>query len=73
MKTLYLYPNSEDTQAVYVILQELQKQCYTKFDEILFVDDNQEGAQLNYLRQEIQQNGELWIVHQDKNIYNKLC
>lgn len=73
MKTLYLYPNGEDSQVIYVVLQELQKRGYINYDEILFVDDNQEGAQINHLRQEIQQNGELWIVHQDKSIYDKLC
>lgn len=72
-KCLYLYPNGEDTQSVYIIIKELNKQGYFSFDNIILVDDREIKTSLAYLQEEIKHNGELWIFHQDTKLFDRLC
>lgn len=70
-KNLYLYPNGEDTQAAHLMIKELQKQHYMEQRQIFIVDDSLESTSLSFLKNSIQE-GELWIIHQDKDFYKKL-
>ncbi|CAM2801366.1 hypothetical protein [Helicobacter burdigaliensis] len=71
-KTIYLYPSGEDSQAIFVILSELKK--YKIFEiNLEFIDDALKETSLINTQDKIKENGELWIIHQDKSIYDKLC
>lgn len=72
-KKIYLYPNAEDSQAAFYIIQELQNQNKISKQEIVFVDDKELQSSLEFLKQEIARSGELWIFHQEQKIYHKLC
>ncbi len=68
---IYLYPNGEDTQAALVILENLQKILGIQQD-FLILDDFKLESSLVKNQEKILQNGALWIIHQDKNLYEIL-
>ncbi|MDA3967592.1 hypothetical protein [Helicobacter sp. WB40] len=70
-ETIYLYPKGEDTQSLFVIMQELQRQNIVSMN-IKFVDDSFCETSLQSLKEEILKNGKLWIVHQDSKLYERL-
>ncbi len=72
-QTLYLYPHGEDTQAAWFIIKELQRQNLFPICEIVFVDDKNPQTSLENLRSTIIANGVLWILHQDREMFRKLC
>lgn len=70
-ETIYLYPKGEDSQSLFVIMQELQRQDIVLLD-IKFIDDSSCETSLQSLKEEVLKNGKLWIVHQDSKLYEKL-
>ena len=70
-KNIYFYPNGEDTQAALVILKNLQKKLGLE-QNFLILDDAKVESSLVENKEKILQNGVLWIIHQDKNIYEIL-
>ena len=69
-KNIYLYPNGEDAQAIYVILKNFK--TLLNVGEINILDDAREETSLAYNHQRVKENGILWIVHQDRKMYNIL-
>ncbi|MCI5967958.1 CDP-glycerol glycerophosphotransferase family protein [Helicobacter sp.] len=66
-RSIYLYPNGEDTQAIKVILENLKD--FFSYENLFILDDAKEESSLFAYKDEIAKNGELWIAHQDKKIY----
>ena len=69
-KNIYLYPNGEDAQAIYVILKNFK--TLLSVGEINILDDAREETSLAHNHQRVKENGILWIVHQDRKMYNIL-
>lgn len=69
-KTIYLYPSGEDSQAAFIILEQIKK--FFAIKAIEFIDDGSHLTSLENCQNPIKKNGELWIIHQDKSVYDKL-
>lgn len=67
---IYLYPNGEDSQIVKVILENLRD--FFSYETLVMLDDANPKYSLMAHKNAILEKGKLWIVHQDKNLYNIL-
>lgn len=68
-KTIYLYPCGEDSAIFSHIISSFKKEGYCK--GYVYVDDQSPHTSLIALKDDIAKN-ELWIIHQDKALYEKL-